>query len=126
MVFPPLLSMPPIRPRRLFRSPMIDPANSSGTVISTFITGSRSVGFATSIAFLNEILGNCAAENIVDELELPSTWQRLHFDFAITVLAVAAGLLLVPALDVGLAATGLAIRDLGRLQGRFSVVALLY
>ena len=49
-VLPPLLSMPWMRPRRLFKSPMIDPAKSSGTVISTCMTGSSNVGFAVSIA----------------------------------------------------------------------------
>src|ERR1700693_5311623 len=52
-VFPPLLSMPWMRPRRLLRSPMMLPAKSSGTVISTAMTGSRSDGPATSMAFLN-------------------------------------------------------------------------
>src|SRR5208337_846558 len=61
----------------------------------------------------NEVSWNRAAKNVVDELELPATRQRLHFDFAIAVLAVPAGLLLVASLHVGLAPDGFAIRDLG-------------
>ena len=51
--------------------------------------------------------------------------QRLHLDPAIAELAVAAGLLLVAALDVGVSADGLAVRNLGRLQGDVHAVALL-
>ena len=51
--------------------------------------------------------------------------QRLHADPAIAELAVAAGLLLVPALHVGLAANGFAIRNLGRVQFHVHAVALL-
>ena len=56
----------------------------------------------------------------------PPRGQRFHLDFAVAVLAVAAGLLLVPALHVGLAANGLAVRHLGRFQHHFRVVALLH
>ena len=52
--------------------------------------------------------------------------QRLHFDFAVAVLAVAAGLLLVASLDVGFAANGFAIRNLGRFEHDFGVVTLLH
>src|ERR1019366_9052026 len=45
-----LLSMPWMRPRRLLRSPMMVPANSSGMVISTVMIGSSSVGLACSMA----------------------------------------------------------------------------
>ena len=58
----------------------------------------------------NIVLGNRAAENVVDEFELAAARQRFHLDFAVAVLAVSAGLFLVLALDVGLAANGLAVR----------------
>ena len=48
-----------------------------------------------------KFLGMDAAEDLVDELELRAARQRLHLDPAIAELAVAAGLLLVPALHVG-------------------------
>src|SRR5207245_101781 len=74
----------------------------------------------------NIVLGDGAAENVVDELKLTAARQRLHLDFAITVLAVAAGLLLVASLDVGFAANGFAVGNLGRFQDHLSVVALLH
>ena len=52
--------------------------------------------------------------------------QRLHLDPAIAELPVAAGLLLVPPLDVGLPANGLAIRNLGRLQRDIHAITLLH
>ena len=52
--------------------------------------------------------------------------QRLHFDPAIAELPVPAGLLFVAALDVGLPANGLAIRNFGRFQGDIHTVALLH
>ena len=73
----------------------------------------------------NVVLRNRAAEDVVDELELAAARQRLHLDLAIAVLPVAAGLLLVASLHVGLAANRLAIRNLGRLQHHFGVIALL-
>ena len=51
--------------------------------------------------------------------------QRLHADPAIAELAVAAGLLLVAALHVGLAANGFAIGNLRRVQLHVHAVALL-
>ena len=44
--------MPCGRPRRLERSPITAPAYSSGTAISTFITGSRRVGRHLAMASL--------------------------------------------------------------------------
>src|SRR5258705_3829091 len=41
------------------------------------------------------------AEDVVDELEIAPTRQRLHPALAVSELAVAAGLLLVPALVLG-------------------------
>src|SRR5260370_1131357 len=52
--------------------------------------------------------------------------RRLQLDFAVAVLPVAAGLLFVASLDVGLAANGFAIRHLGRFQDYFGVVPLLH
>ena len=155
---------------------MMAPANSSGTVISTDMTGSSKRRLGNFHGFLegdasghlerqvvridvvvrtvveddpeidhreagqvaapggvanaffdgrNEVLRNGAAEDVVDELELAAARQRLHLDLAVAVLAVAAGLLLVAALHVGLAADGLAVRDLGRLQVDLGVIALL-
>ena len=73
----------------------------------------------------DEVLGDGAAEDVVDELEVAAAGQGFHLDLAVAELAVAAGLLLVAALHVGLAADGLAVRDLGRPEDDFSVVALL-
>ncbi len=56
---------------------------------------------------------------------LPAARQRLHLDFAIAELAVAAGLFLVAALHVGSAANGFAIRHFGRLQDHFGVIPVL-
>ena len=73
----------------------------------------------------NIVLRNRAAENVVHKLELAASRQRLHLDLAVAVLAVAAGLLLVASLHVGLAANGLAVGHLGRFQNDFGVIALL-
>ena len=73
----------------------------------------------------NEIARDGAAENFVGELEFPAARQRLHANPAIAELAVAAGLLLVAALHVGLAANGFAIRNLRRVQLHIHAVALL-
>ena len=48
----PRVSMPSIWPRRLLRSPMTSPMNSSGIVTSTRIIGSRTTGFAFATASL--------------------------------------------------------------------------
>ena len=73
----------------------------------------------------NEVPRNGAAEDFVFEFELSAARQRLHANPAIAELAVAAGLLLVAALHVGLAANGFAIRNLGRVQLDVHAVALL-
>src|SRR5436305_5848025 len=72
----------------------------------------------------DEVLGDGAAEDVVDEFKFSATGQRLHLYFAIAVLAVAAGLLLVAPLDVGFAADGFAIGNLGSFEVDLSVVAL--
>ena len=74
----------------------------------------------------NEVPGNGAAEDIVDELELGAARERFHLDLAIAELAMAAGLFLVAALHVGSAPNGFPIGDLGRLQDYFGVIALLH
>ncbi len=73
----------------------------------------------------NIVLRNRAAENVVHKLKLPAARQRLHLDLAIAVLPVAAGLLLVPPLHIGLAANRLPVRHLRRFQNHFRVIALL-
>ena len=73
----------------------------------------------------DEILGNGAAENIVDELEAGAARERLQLDFAFAILPVAAGLLLVFALRVSLGADGFAVGDFGRFERHFHVEALL-
>src|SRR5690348_14649770 len=72
----------------------------------------------------NEVTGDGAAENVVNELKVAAARQRLHLDLAVAVLAVPPGLLLVPALHVGFAADGFAVGHLGRLQIDLGVVAL--
>src|SRR4051812_19212090 len=49
----------------------------------------------------HELARDRAAEDIVDELELAASRKRLEFDLAVAELAVAAGLLLVPAVRLG-------------------------
>ena len=70
-------------------------------------------------------MGIDAAEDFVDELEVSAVGQRFHLDLAIAELTVSARLLLVATLHVGLAANGLAIRHLWRLQDDLGVVAVL-
>src|SRR4051812_7597194 len=72
----------------------------------------------------NKVLRNCAAENVVHELELSAPRERFHLDFAIAVLAVTTSLFLVASLNVGAAANRLAIRHLGSFQVHLRVVAL--
>ena len=71
------------------------------------------------------VLGDGAAEGVIDELKLSATGERRHSDFAIAELAVSAGLLLVASLHVGGAANGFAVGNLGRLEDDLGVVAAL-
>src|SRR5262249_36919514 len=73
----------------------------------------------------NEVLGNGASEDIVDELKLLAALERLHLDLAVAVLAMAAGLLLVASLYVGSSADSFPIRHLWRLQVHFRVITAL-
>ena len=73
----------------------------------------------------DEVPGDGPAEDLVGELELGAARQRLHLDPAIAELAMAAGLLLVASLDVGGAADGLAVGDLGSFEGHVHAVTLL-
>ncbi len=57
--------------------------------------------------------------------KLSAAGQRRHSDFAIAELAVSAGLLFVAALNLGGAADGFAIGDLGRFEDDLGVVAAL-
>ena len=57
-----------------------------------------------------------AAEDLVLELEAAAARQGLHGDDAIAELAVAAGLLLVPPLDLRLGGDRFSVGDLGRLR----------
>ena len=72
----------------------------------------------------NEVARDCAAEDFVGELEAGAARQRLHANFAVAELAVAAGLLFVAAVGLGLGADGFAIGNLGRLERDLGVVAL--
>src|SRR5438046_2931344 len=69
--------------------------------------------------------GNRPAENVVDEFEFRAPRQRLDFDLAIAILAMAAGLFLVASLHVGASTNCFAIRDLWRLENYFRVISLL-
>src|SRR6267154_1516078 len=116
-----------MRPRRPLRSPIKSPAYSTGACTSTFITGSSKVGLAASMPALkalraaslktvsgrlddslldgrNKVTRNRTAEHFVCKLELGTAGQRFQANPAIAELAVAAGLLLVPALHLRLAA----------------------
>ncbi len=57
-----------------------------------------------------------AAEDVVDELEVAATGQRFELDLAVAELAVAAGLLLVPAVRFGRGRDRLAIGNARQLQ----------
>src|SRR5712664_144085 len=73
----------------------------------------------------NPVLRDGAAKDIVDELDALAALDRLHLDAAYAELAVATGLLLVLAFDVGLAADGFAVRNLGRFEREVDMVALV-
>src|SRR5262252_4140416 len=92
-------SMPSIRPRREFRSPITSPMYSSGTTTSTLITGSSRTGFAFRAASLiasepaslesfphahfrglDVLLGNLAARDVVLEYEARTERQGLNPD----------------------------------------------
>src|SRR5438046_2242281 len=64
----------------------------------------------------HELSRDGAAEDVVDELELRAARQRLDLDLAVAELAVASGLLLVPAVRFGGGPDRLAVRDARRLQ----------
>src|SRR5205807_8850994 len=61
----------------------------------------------------NVVLGNGSAKDVIHKLKVLAALQRLHLDLAVAILSVAAALLLVPSLDIGLAPDGFAVRDLG-------------
>src|SRR5437868_1622749 len=73
----------------------------------------------------NEVLWNGATKDVVHELKASTARKRLHFDLAITVLAVSAGLFLMTALYIGPSANGFAIRNLWRFEVYLSVITLL-
>ena len=73
----------------------------------------------------DEVAGDGAAKDFAGKLEAAAAGERLHADFAVAELAVAAALLFVASVSLGLAADGFAIGDLGRFQRDFGVVALL-
>ena len=60
--------------------------------------------------------------DLVDELETAAARQWRDLNDAIAELAVATGLLLMPALHVGSAAHGLAVGNLGRMQLHIDVI----
>ena len=62
------------------------------------------------------LLGNDAADDLVDELKPAAPGQGFDIEPAIAELAPAARLLLVAALDIGLALDGLLVGDLGDLE----------
>src|SRR6202035_5942287 len=74
----------------------------------------------------NPVLGNGAAENIVDEFDALAALDGLHFNAADAELAVAAGLLLVFAFYVGAAANRFAVGNFGRLEREIDVIALVH
>ena len=73
----------------------------------------------------NEPARDRAAEDLVDEFELAAARQRLHLDLAVAELAVAAGLLLVPAVRLDARRDRLAIRNAWRLEQHFDAEAPL-
>ena len=73
----------------------------------------------------NPVVRNRAAENVVNELNALVAFGGLELDAAHTELAVPAGLFLVLAFGVCLAADGFTIGNLWRLEREIDVVALL-
>src|SRR6187397_3232848 len=71
----------------------------------------------------DELPGNRAAEDVVDELEVAPARQRLDLDLAIAELPVAARLLLVSAVRLGGRGDRLAVRNPRRLQVHFNAEA---
>src|SRR4029453_15492076 len=67
----------------------------------------------------NELARNGPAEDVVDELEVAAAGQRLELDLAVAELAVAAGLLLVPAVRLGGRGDGFPIGNPRQLQVHF-------
>src|SRR5260370_5313768 len=66
-----------------------------------------------------------AAENVVDELDALPALDGLHFDATDAKLAVPAGLFLVLAFGIGLAANGFAVGNFGRLEREVDVIAFV-
>ena len=64
----------------------------------------------------HELARDRAAEDVVDELEVAAARQRLELHLAVAELAVAAGLLLVPAVRLGRRGDRLAVGDARQLQ----------
>src|SRR5215831_20371411 len=64
----------------------------------------------------NEVPRNCAAEDLIHKLEIAAARKWFHADFAVTVLARAAALLLMLALNIGFAFDRFAVRDFGRME----------
>ena len=170
----PLESVPWTRPRRLLRSPIRVPANSSGASISTFMMGSSRqglrvhglaegeaagrleghfVGVDVVIAAVvdgglevddgvageiaaggglddalldggDEVAGDGAAEDFVGELEAAAAGQGSMRILQSPNWPWPPDLLFVAALGLGLGADGFAVRNLGRFEGDFGVVAL--
>src|SRR3984885_7298990 len=73
----------------------------------------------------NEIARNGASEHFIGEFKLAAARKRLKANPAVAKLAVAAGLLLVPPLDLGSAANGFAIGNFRGVQLDIDAVALL-
>ena len=89
-----------------------------GLEVDDGVAGEVAAGGGLDDALLDggdEVAGDGAAEDFAGELEAAAAGEGLHADFAVAELAVAAGLLLVAALGLGLAADGFAVGDLAGL-----------
>src|SRR5439155_23359012 len=64
----------------------------------------------------NIILRDRTTKNFVYKFEFAATGQRLHLNFAISILSMSAGLLLVFTLNLGLPADGFSVRNLWSFQ----------
>ena len=71
----------------------------------------------------DEVAGDGAAEDVVDELEAAAAREGFDADLAVAELAVASALFLVAAVAGGGGADGFAVGDLGGFQRDFGVVA---
>ena len=92
------------------------------------VAGQNALADAVAQALFNgrdEVLRDAAADGLIGEDHLFGLGLRLEADIDVAELAVAAGLLLVTAVDLDLLLDGLAVCDLGGLENSLDLVLAL-